>query len=138
MKLSEGAESLLEAARRCGLRTLLVSGGFTYFTDRLRERLAFDEAHANELVVEAGRLAGRVTGDLVDAAAKAGHLARMRKALALPRERVLAIGDGANDLAMMAEAGTSIAFHAKPIVRNEATFVLSHVGLQGVLGLFPA
>jgi len=138
VRLSEGAEDLLGAARRRGLRTLLVSGGFTYFTDRLRERLGLDEAHANELLVESGRLAGRVTGPLVDAAGKARHLARMREALGLPKERVLAIGDGANDLAMMAEAGTSIAFHAKPIVRKEATFVLAHVGLQGVLGLFPA
>lgn len=137
VKLSEGAESLVAAARRCGLRTLLVSGGFTYFTDRLRERLGMDEAHANELVVEEGRLAGRVRGPLVDAAGKAAHLVRMREALGLPRERVLAIGDGANDLAMMAQAGTSIAFRAKQIVRERASFVLAHVGLQGVLALFP-
>ena len=69
---------------------------------------------------------------------KARHVARMREALALPRGRVLAIGDGANDLAMMAEAGTSIAFHAKAVVRESATYALAHVGLEGVLGLFPA
>jgi phosphoserine phosphatase len=138
LRLAPGAETLLAAARRCGIRTLLVSGGFTYFTDRLRERLGFTEAHANELLVAEGRLAGRVTGALVDAAGKAGHVARMREALALPRSRVLVIGDGANDLAMMAEAGTSIAYHAKPIVRQAADYALSHVGLEGVLALFPA
>lgn len=138
LRFSDGAESLLDAASRNGLKTLLVSGGFTYFTDRLRERLGFTEAHANALVIEAGRLAGRVTGPLVDARGKAGHVARMRESLALPKERVLVIGDGANDLAMMAEAGTSIAFHAKSIVRDGATFSLAHVGLDGVLALFPA
>lgn len=135
--LTPGAERLLEAARRAGLATLLVSGGFTYFTDRLRERLGFTQAHANELVIEAGRLAGRVTGALVDAAGKAGHVARMRAGLGISRERVLAIGDGANDLEMMAEAGTSIAFHAKEVVRARATHALDHVGLEGVLNLYP-
>ena len=138
IRLSPGARPLLEAARRAGLATLLVSGGFTYFTDRLRDELGITEAYANELVVTDGRLAGRVTGPLVDAPGKARHVARLREALSLPKERVLAIGDGANDLAMMAEAGTSIAFHAKAVVRESATYALAHVGLEGVLGLFPA
>jgi phosphoserine phosphatase len=138
LRLTPGAEALLAAARGAGLATLLVSGGFTYFTERLRERLGFTEAHGNELVVEGGRLAGRVTGPLVDAAGKAAHVARLRAALGLGRERVLAIGDGANDLQMMAEAGTSIAFRAKPLVRSRASYALSHVGLEGVLALFPA
>lgn len=135
--LSPGAGLLLDAARRCGLKTLLVSGGFTYFTDRLRDRLGLDEAYANDLVIEAGRLAGRVAGPLVDAGGKARHVARMRSELALPKERVLVIGDGANDLAMMEEAGTSIAFRAKAIVANRATYSLAHAGLEGVLALFP-
>jgi len=135
--LTPGAVRLMAAAKRAGVATLLVSGGFRYFTDRLRERLGFDEAHANELVIEGGRLAGRVTGPLVDAAGKAAHVARLRASLGLPREKVLAIGDGANDLAMMAEAGTSIAFHAKPVVRTKATYALTHAGLEGVLALFP-
>lgn len=138
LRLSPGAEALLGAARRAGLATLLVSGGFTYFTDRLRERLGFTEAHANELVIEDGRLAGRVAGPLVDAAGKAAHVARLRETLGLAKARVLAIGDGANDLPMMGEAGTSIAFHAKPVVRGGATYALTHVGLEGVLALFPA
>jgi len=84
------------------------------------------------------RVAGRVTGPLVDSAGKAAHVARLRAAHGLARERVLVIGDGANDLAMMAEAGTSIAFHAKPVVRTKATYALTHAGLEGVLALFPA
>lgn len=135
--LTPGAAGLVAAAKRAGLATLLVSGGFTYFTDRLRERLGFDEAYANELVIEGGQLAGRVSGALVDAQGKAAHVVRLREALGLPRERVLAIGDGANDLAMMAEAGTSIAFRAKPVVRSKATYALTHAGLEGVLALFP-
>jgi phosphoserine phosphatase len=135
--LSPGAGVLLDAARRSGLKTLLVSGGFTYFTDRLRSRLGLDAAYANDLVIESGRLAGRVTGPLVDADGKARHVARMREELALPKERVLVIGDGANDLAMMDEAGTSIAFRAKAIVSARATFALAHAGLEGVLALFP-
>ena len=138
LRLTSGAEPLLAAARGAGLATLLVSGGFTYFTDRLGARLGFTEAHGNRLVIEGGRLAGRVTGPLVDAEGKAGHVARLRDALGLPRERVLAIGDGANDLKMMGEAGTSIAFRAKPVVRSRASYALSHVGLEGVLALFPA
>jgi phosphoserine phosphatase len=136
--LSPGAEALLGAARRSGLATLLVSGGFTYFTDRLRDRLGFDEAHANALVVEGGRLAGRVTEPLVDAGAKARHVTRMREARGLAKAQVLVIGDGANDLAMMAEAGTSVAYRAKAIVNERATHALAHVGLEGVLALFPA
>jgi phosphoserine phosphatase len=138
LRLTPGAEALLAAARGAGLATLLVSGGFTYFTERLRDRLGFTEAHGNELVVEDGRLAGRVRGPLVDAEGKAAHVARLRGALGLARERVLAIGDGANDLPMMGEAGTSIAFRAKPVVRSRASYALSHVGLEGVLALFPA
>lgn len=137
LALTPGAEVLLAAARRAGLATLLVSGGFTFFTDRLRERLGFDEAHANGLEIEAGRLTGRVTGPLVDARAKAAHVARLRQARGLARERVMVIGDGANDLEMMAEAGTSIAFHAKPVVREKASYALTHTGLAGVLALFP-
>jgi len=138
LQLTPGAQSLVDAARKAGLKTLLVSGGFSYFTDRLRDRLGLDEAHANALVIEAGRIAGRVTGPLVDADGKAAHVARMRDALGLARERVLVIGDGANDLAMMAEAGTSIAYQAKSVVREKASYTLANVGLEGVLALFPA
>jgi len=137
LRFNPGAERLVAAARRAGVKTLLVSGGFTYFTDRVRERLALDYAYSNVLVVEAGRLAGRTTGALVDAQGKAAHVARLKGELGLERDRVLAIGDGANDLPMMAEAGTSIAYHAKPVVKAKADYALDFTGLDGVLNLFP-
>jgi phosphoserine phosphatase len=137
LRLSPGAERLIAAARRAGLRALLVSGGFTYFTDRMRARLGLDYAYSNALDVAGGRLAGTVSGPLVDAQGKAAHLARVQGELGLRKERVLAIGDGANDLPMLALAGTSVAYHAKPVVRAKADYALDHVGLDGVLALFP-
>jgi phosphoserine phosphatase len=137
LRFNPGAEALIAAARREGVKTLLVSGGFTYFTDRVRDRLRLDYAYSNVLVVEAGKLAGRTTGALVDAQGKAGHLSRIAAEMGLDRGRVLAIGDGANDLPMMAEAGTSIAYHAKPVVKARADYALDYVGLDGVLNLFP-
>jgi phosphoserine phosphatase len=137
LRFNPGAERLVAAARGAGLKVLLVSGGFTYFTDRVRDRLGLDYAYSNVLVVEDGKLAGRVTGPLVDAQGKAGHVARLKRELGIARERVLAIGDGANDLAMLAEAGTSIAYHAKPVVRAKAAYALDNAGLDGVLNLFP-
>jgi phosphoserine phosphatase len=137
LRFNHGAEKLIEAARRSGVKTLLVSGGFTYFTDRVREKLKLDYAYSNTLVVEAGKLAGQVTGPLVDAQGKASHVARLKQELGIGPGRVLAIGDGANDLSMMAEAGTSIAYHAKPVVKAKATYALDYAGLDGVLNLFP-
>ena len=136
LRFNPGAEKLIAAAKRAGLKTLLVSGGFTYFTDRVRDRLGLDYAYSNVLVAEGGKLAGSVTGPLVDAAGKAAHVARLKRELAIDASRVLAIGDGANDLPMMREAGTSIAYHAKPVVKAEASYALDHVGLDGVLALF--
>ena len=137
LRFNPGAERLIGAARKAGLKTLLVSGGFTYFTDRVRDQLGLDYAYSNVLVVERGKLAGHVTGPLVDARGKAAHVARLKNDLGISRERVLAIGDGANDLPMLAEAGISIAYHAKPIVKSSTDYVLDFVGLDGVLALFP-
>ncbi|MGZ5041873.1 MAG: phosphoserine phosphatase SerB [Usitatibacter sp.] len=137
LRFNKGAEALLAAARRNNVRTLLVSGGFTYFTDRVRQKLGFDFAYSNTLVVEHGMLAGSVTGALVDAQAKAAHVTRLRHELGIARERTKVIVDGANDLPMMAEAGTSIAYHAKPVVKEKATYALDYAGLDGVLSLFP-
>jgi phosphoserine phosphatase len=137
LRFNPGAEALIAAARRQGVKTLLVSGGFTYFTDRVRDKLRLDYAYSNVLVVEAGKLAGTTTGALVDASGKAGHLRRLKAELGLEPPQVIAIGDGANDLPMMAEAGTSIAYHAKPVVKEKAAYALDHVGLDGVLNLFP-
>ena len=138
LRFNPGAERLIAAARRCGVKTLLVSGGFTYFTDRVRERLKLDYAYSNVLVADAGKLTGEVTGPLVDAQGKAAHVARLKRELGISSAQVIAIGDGANDLPMLAEAGTSIAYHAKPVVKERAGYALDHVGLDGVLNLFPA
>jgi phosphoserine phosphatase len=135
LQLSPGAETLLAAARSAGIRTLLVSGGFTFFTERLQPRLALDYTAANTLEVADGKLTGRVLGDIVDAQGKADWLNRVRSELNLAREQVVAMGDGANDLKMMAEAGVSIAYRAKPVVRAQASYGLNHVGLDGVIPL---
>jgi phosphoserine phosphatase len=137
LRFNPGAEMLIAAARRAGLKTLLVSGGFTYFTDRVRDRLRLDHAYSNVLVAEDGRLTGEVTGPLVDAAGKAAHVAALKVSLGIDDSGVLAIGDGANDLPMLAEAGTSIAYHAKPVVKARASYALDYAGLDGVLALFP-
>lgn len=135
LRLNPGAEFMLAGLERHGIRTLLVSGGFTFFTERLKARLELDYTCANVLEIVDGRLTGRVLGRIVDAQGKADALERVRMELGLRREQVVAIGDGANDLKMMAAAGTSIAYHAKPVVRAQATYALNHVGLDGVIHL---
>ena len=134
--LSHGARELLEACQNAGLRTAILSGGFTYFTERLRIELGFDFATSNELEIRGGKLTGRVVGDIVDAAAKAHHLARLTDELGLRREQVIACGDGANDLMMMAQAGLSVAFHAKPATRAKADVAINFGGLDALLNLF--
>jgi phosphoserine phosphatase len=134
--LNPGAETMLAALKQHGVKTLLVSGGFTFFTDRLQTRLGLDFAHANTLEIIDGKLTGRVLGGIVDAQGKADWLNHIRNELDLHPQQVVAMGDGANDLKMMAEAGTSIAYHAKPVVRAQATHALNFVGLDGLLPLF--
>lgn len=134
--LSPGARELLEAAQKAGLRTAILSGGFTYFTERLRIELGFDFATSNELEISGGKLTGRVVGDIVDAAAKAHQLARLTDELGLKKEQVIACGDGANDLLMMAQAGLSVAFHAKPATRAKADVAVNFGGLDSLLNLF--
>jgi len=136
LKLSAGAEHLMAAAKRNHLKLLLVSGGFTFFTERLKMRFGFDYAFSNTLEINHGILTGRVIGSLCDAAAKAIHVRNAASLLGLQPAQVMVIGDGANDLLMMREAGSAIAFHAKPVVRAQASYALNHVGLDGVLGLF--
>lgn len=137
LRLSPGAEAMLAGARRAGLRTLLVSGGFTFFTERLKARLGLDDTHANVLEVVDGRLTGRVVGDVFDGAGKARVVRDTMAAHGFARDAVIVLGDGANDLPMMAEAGVSIAFRAKPVVRAQATHALDHAGLDALLGMFP-
>ena len=137
LRFNPGAEALIAAARKAGLKTLLVSGGFTYFTDRVRDRLQLDFAYSNVLDERGSKLAGTVSGPLVDAAGKAAHVARLKRELGIETRQVIALGDGANDLPMLAEAGTSIAYHAKPVVKEKAAYALDFSGLDGVLNLFP-
>jgi phosphoserine phosphatase len=136
LRLSPGAETMLAAMHRAGVKTLLLSGGFSYFTERLKTRLGLDYSISNVLDIEDGRLTGRVIGGIVDAEAKAAKLRSVRDELGLATERVIAIGDGANDLAMMAEAGISVAYRAKALARGKADYALDYVGLEGVLNLF--
>jgi phosphoserine phosphatase len=136
LALNPGAERLLRHLTRNGIYTVLVSGGFTYFTDRLKQRLGFDEAHANELETLDGKLTGRVCGSVVDGAAKAAHLRRIRDAKGFSTEQVIAAGDGANDVPMLSEAGFGVAYRAKPVLRKTADCCLDHVGLDGILTLF--
>ena len=135
-KLSPGAKELLEAAQKAGLRTAILSGGFTYFTERLRIELGFDFATSNELEIAGGKLTGHVVGEIVDAQTKAARLNLLRNELGLRPEQVIAIGDGANDIPMLQSVGLSIAYHAKPATREHADVALNFCGLDGVLNLF--
>jgi len=136
LQLSAGAEALIARCKAARVKLLLVSGGFTFFTERLKARLGLDFARANTLEVQGGRLTGALAGEIVSPAAKATILRETVAKLGATREQVLAIGDGANDLPMITEAGVSIAYRAKPIVRENATYALDFSGLDGVLNLF--
>ena len=136
MHLSPGAETLVERCRERGIRTLLVSGGFNFFTAWLQRRLGIDEAFSNELEIQNGRLSGRVLGDIVDGPAKAARLRTEMRRLALSPRQTVALGDGANDIPMMAIAGVSVAYRAKPVVREHATHALDFAQIDGVLNLF--
>lgn len=124
--LMPGAEHLLRVLKHLGFKTALVSGGFTYFTDRLQRRLGFDYAFANTLEVKAGKLTGRVLGDIIDARRKALILETLAQGEGISRDQIVAIGDGANDLQMLARAGLGIAYHAHERVRRQAAHGVSH------------
>jgi phosphoserine phosphatase len=136
LKLSPGADVMLAKFRQLGIRTLLLSGGFTFFSERLKQRLSLDYTRSNTLEIVNGKLTGQVLGDIVDADVKRAALLQVRDELKIDAAQIIALGDGANDLKFMAEAGVSIAYHAKPVVRAQATHALNYVGLDGVLNLF--
>lgn len=135
LELNPGAELLIQTLKKHHIKTMLVSGGFTFFTDKLKARLGLDFTLSNQFAVQDGKLTGAVLGDIIDAQRKADELVRMREQLGLQPEQVIAIGDGANDLAMMAVAGVSFGYHAKPIVQEKTTYQINHVGLEAVIGL---
>ena len=136
LHLSPGAEILLAAAKAAGLKTMLISGGFTHFTERLKARLGFDYAFANQFDIANQRLTGRVLGPIVDGAFKARAVQQCCQDIGCLPSQAIAIGDGANDLGMMAVAGLSVGYHAKPVVREKATWSVRKGGLDVVVGWF--
>ena len=135
LQLSPGALELVRAAQRAGLKTMLVSGGFTYFTDRLKSELGLDLTRSNSLEVEGGRLTGRLTGTIVNADGKAEALLDACRQIGCDPMQSIAVGDGANDLKMMSYAGVSVAYHAKPIVMDQTDYAISYCGLDAILNL---
>ena len=133
LAISMGGEAMLAGVKAAGLKTLLVSGGFTFFTDRLKERLGLDYAHANVLEIVDGKLTGRVLGTIVDAEEKKHTVEKVCAAMGISTDQAIVMGDGANDLKMMVIAGLSVAFRAKPVVRAQAGVALNHSGLDGLL-----
>ena len=135
LKLSPGAETMLAAVQKAGLKTLLVSGGFTFFTERLKQRLGLDYTHANALEIVDGKLTGKVLGGIVDAEEKQRTVERVCAEMGIAPSQAIVMGDGANDLKMMGIAGLSVAFRAKPVVRSQADVALNFVGLDGILNI---
>ncbi|SFE22718.1 phosphoserine phosphatase SerB [Paracidovorax konjaci] len=137
LRFNPGAQALIDAARAAGLTTLLVSGGFTFFSDRVRSGLGIDLARANVLEIEDGRLTGRMVdqpwGDICDGAEKRRTLLEVASLLGISPAQAIAVGDGANDLPMMGAAGLSVAFHAKPAVRAQAKVAINTGGLDRLL-----
>ena len=137
LQLNPGAETLVRAAQQVGLKTLLVSGGFTFFTDRIRDRLGLDYTRSNVLDIAGGVLTGAMVdqpwGDICDGEEKKRMLLQTCAALGIEPQQAIAVGDGANDLPMMGVAGLSVAYHAKPKVREQAMVAINHGGLDRLL-----
>lgn len=137
LRLSPGAERMLQTVQALGLRTLLVSGGFVHFTEKLKTRLKLDVTRANTLEIVDGKLTGNVVGEIVNADVKARTVQEVCAQIGAETSQAIVMGDGSNDLKMMAVAGLSVAFRAKPVVRAQASVAFNHVGLDGLLALFP-
>jgi len=141
LRLNPGAAELVAACKKAGLKVLLVSGGFTFFTDRVRDQLGIDFTRSNMLEIESGPNCGQLTGrmvdqpwgDICDGAEKRKMLLETCAALGISPRQAIAMGDGANDLPMMAEAGLSVAYHAKPAVREQAMVAIDDGGLDRLL-----
>jgi phosphoserine phosphatase len=135
LRLTEGAERLIGTLKSLGYKTAIISGGFTYFGKHLQKRLGIDYVCANELEVDGGKLTGRVKGPIINAKRKAELLSEIAEWEHISLRQTIAVGDGANDLPMLAAAGLGIAFHAKPLVAQSASHRISHLGLDGILYL---
>jgi phosphoserine phosphatase len=137
LHFNPGAEALVKAAKAAGLTTLLVSGGFTYFSDRVKAHLGLDLTRSNVLEIENGQLTGRLVdqpwGDICDGAEKRRTVLEVSTLMGIRPEQVIAVGDGANDLPMMGVAGLSVAYHAKPSVRAQAKVAINQGGLDRLL-----
>jgi phosphoserine phosphatase len=137
LQLNPGAQQLVQAAQQAGLKTLLVSGGFTFFTDRIRDRLRLDFTRSNVLGIDGGRLTGTMVdqpwGDICDGDEKRRMLLETCTRCGIEPRQAIAVGDGANDLPMMAVAGLSVAYHAKPRVREQAMVAIDTGGLDRLL-----
>jgi phosphoserine phosphatase len=140
LALNDGAQRLVSECRSAGLKTLLATGGFTFFTDRVKAKLNIDYTRSNELEIVDGRLTGKATGpnggEIVDAEGKAQAVRDACAEIGCATAQAIVIGDGANDLKMMKLAGISVAYRAKPMVRKQAIFALDYAGLDGVLNWF--
>ncbi|MDC5334000.1 phosphoserine phosphatase SerB [Acinetobacter baumannii] len=135
LTITEGAERLISTLKALGYKTAILSGGFQYFAEYLQAKLGIDEVHANVLDVQDGVVTGEVKGVIVDGARKAELLRELAHKLGISLEQAMAVGDGANDLPMLAIAGLGVAYRAKPLVRQNANQAISSVGLDGVLYL---
>ncbi len=138
LQANPGAHEWIAACKANNIKTMVVSGGFTLFANHVKNMLGLDYAVANTLEIVDGKLTGNVLGDIVDADRKALELMKLRETLGLKVDQTIAIGDGANDLKMMKVAGVGVAYHAKPVVQEKATYALNRVGLDGVINLFTA
>lgn len=135
LPITEGAARLISHLRHFGYKVAILSGGFTYFANYLKEKLGVDYVYANQLDFENGKLTGKVKGDIVDGQMKAKLLLKIAEEEGISPEQVIAVGDGANDLPMLAIAGLGIAFHAKPIVKEQAQHSIANLGLDAILYL---
>jgi len=133
LTLNPGAEKLVSKMRDKGVKFALVSGGFTFFTEKLKKQLGLNYTRANVLEESGGTLTGEVLGGIIGAQAKADFLHELCKELGIKPSQVIAVGDGANDLLMMKEAGLSVAYHAKPTVQADALTSLNYAGLDAIL-----
>jgi phosphoserine phosphatase len=138
LQANPGAVEWIAACKLHNIKTMLVSGGFTLFANHVKTLLGLDYAVANTFEIIDGKLTGNILGDIVDAERKAQELVQLRDELGLKADQTIAIGDGANDLKMMAVAAVGVAYHAKPIVQQQATYALNFSGLDGVINLFTA